>query len=113
MVRNNKRRKRGGRRRPNRKEQQNKPKLKDFDSTGQSETINTLGTKAEYFYTKMKCGCFAFIFILGVIMIIFSIKDSVVVKIGEIMISCQHVGVALCIISMLCLFLLKPKVIIK
>lgn len=113
MVRNNKRRRRGGRRRSNRKERHKEPKLTVFDSTGQSETINTLGTKAEYSNAKMKSAIFAFMFIIGVIMTLFSIKDSVVVKIGEILITCQHVGFALCIISMLCLFLFKPKVIIK
>lgn len=109
VLRNKKRRKKNHRRKSVNKRQ----KLKVFESTGQSESLNTLGTKAEYINTWIRYAICFIIFIIGFVLIYIGIKDAVAVKIGEISINCNLVGIVVCILSIIGLWLSKPKVVLK
>lgn len=109
VLRSKKRRKKNHRRKSVNKRQ----KLKVFESTGQSESLNTLGTKAEYISTWIKYAICFIIFIVGVVLIYIGIKDAVAIEIGEISINCNLVGIVVCILSIIGLWFSKPNVVLK
>lgn len=109
VLRNKKKRKKNRRR----KSVDRKQKLKVFESTGQPESLNTLGTKAEYINTWIKYAICVVFFIVGVFLIYIGIKDAVAVNIGEISINCNLVGIVICVLSITGLWISKPNVILK
>lgn len=88
-----------------------KPKLRDFTSTNQPESINKLGVLNEYISVYVKYAiCLIAIVVGGYFLYLGIYDDEFSVKLFGIEINCKFVGFAIIIIALVIMWKSKAKV---